>query len=199
VKRTNLLVGLSILFLLFCLGSVMGQLQQSGGPGSTVSVGSALPVGANVIGKVTIDQTTPGTTNLVSVSNTGFNVTGSLPAGSAVIGLVKTIPLTACGTTAYDSNPTLLPTAATAVTATTTCIVGIYLTNIDTVAHTVTVTDGSTQCGGGVCTYVGPAFSIPGLSNMNIPLEGMKFTTGLKWNVTDASTNKVIGQAYGFQ
>ncbi len=39
----------------------------------------ALPVGSNVIGKVSIDQTTPGTTNLVQVG-------GSLPAGTNAIG-----------------------------------------------------------------------------------------------------------------
>lgn len=39
----------------------------------------ALSTGSNVIGKVAIDQTTPGTTNLVQIG-------GSLPAGSAAIG-----------------------------------------------------------------------------------------------------------------
>jgi hypothetical protein len=39
-------------------------------PGTTngVQVNAALPVGANVIGKVSIDQTTPGTTNLVALA-----------------------------------------------------------------------------------------------------------------------------------
>ena len=53
---------------------------------------AATPIGANVIGKVGIDQTTPGTTNLVQIG-------GSLPAGSAVIGSVTvnggTVHLTA--------------------------------------------------------------------------------------------------------
>lgn len=46
-------------------------------PGTTngVQVNAALPVGANVIGKVGIDQTTPGTTNLVALAaNQSVNV-----------------------------------------------------------------------------------------------------------------------------
>lgn len=48
-----------------------------------VSVGAALPAGSNVVGKVGIDQTTPGTTN-------GVQVNAALPAGANVIGAVKT-------------------------------------------------------------------------------------------------------------
>lgn len=49
-----------------------------------------LKAGTNIVGKVGIDQTTPGTTNLVQVG-------GSLPAGTAVIGhvIVDTAPTTA--------------------------------------------------------------------------------------------------------
>lgn len=46
-------------------------------PGTTngVQVNAALPAGANVIGKVSIDQTTPGTTNLVALAaNQSVNV-----------------------------------------------------------------------------------------------------------------------------
>jgi hypothetical protein len=62
-----------------------GQQQQSGGGGSSVTITGSLPTGANVIGKVGIDQTTPGTTNLVSI---GTNGTVALGAGSAVVGHV---------------------------------------------------------------------------------------------------------------
>jgi hypothetical protein len=50
-------------------------------PGTTngVQVNAALPVGANVVGKVGIDQTTPGTTN-------GVQVNAALPAGANRIG-----------------------------------------------------------------------------------------------------------------
>lgn len=50
-------------------------------PGSTngVQVVAALPAGSAVIGKTGIDQTTPGTTN-------GVQVVAALPAGAAVVG-----------------------------------------------------------------------------------------------------------------
>ena len=53
---------------------------------AVTAITNALPAGANVIGKVGIDQTTPGTTNLVSI---GSNGTVTLLAGTAEIGNVK--------------------------------------------------------------------------------------------------------------
>ncbi len=50
------------------------------------SITNALPVGSNVIGKVSIDQTTPGTTNKVSIGTDGtVSITGTvpLPTGAA--------------------------------------------------------------------------------------------------------------------
>jgi hypothetical protein len=44
-----------------------------------VQINGSLPVGTSVIGKVGIDQTTPGTTNLMQIG-------GSLPAGTNAIG-----------------------------------------------------------------------------------------------------------------
>jgi len=74
-----------ILAGIFFAQPTKSQLQQSGGPGSSVTINAALPAGSNLIGKVGIDQTTPGTTNLVSI---GSNGTVGLVAGSAVIGHV---------------------------------------------------------------------------------------------------------------
>lgn len=54
-------------------------------PASSVSIGSvSLAAGTNIIGKVGIDQTTPGTTNAVQVI-------GSLPAGAATLGAVNVL------------------------------------------------------------------------------------------------------------
>jgi len=202
MKRSNVWMLVLILACLFT-GGVLAQLQQSGGPGSTVTVGAALPAGSNIVGKFGIDQTTQGTTNGIVVNSGTLtavtSITNALPAGTNLLGSITTIPKTSCGTTNYDSGPTLLPTSSTAVTSTTTCVLGIYFTNNDTAAHTVTVTDGSTACASAACTYIGPAFSIPAASNMMVPLQGMKLTTGIKWNVTDSSTNKVMAQAFGFQ
>lgn len=49
--------------------------------GLNVLVNAAIPAGTNIIGKVGIDQTTPGTTN-------GVQVNAALPAGSNTIGAV---------------------------------------------------------------------------------------------------------------
>ena len=51
---------------------------------------SGIPGGSSVIGKVSIDQTTPGTTNLVSI---GTNGVVALGAGAAVIGAVTSFQL----------------------------------------------------------------------------------------------------------
>jgi hypothetical protein len=58
------------------------------------SVAAATPAGTNIIGKVGIDQTTPGTTN-------GVQVNAALPAGANIIGAVTppgTVHLTAAPT-----------------------------------------------------------------------------------------------------
>lgn len=62
-------------------------------PGTTngVQVNAALPAGTNILGKFGIDQTTPGTTN-------GVQVNAALPAGTNVIGKVS-IDQTTPGTT----------------------------------------------------------------------------------------------------
>jgi hypothetical protein len=52
-----------------------------------------------------------------SISNAGFNVTGSLPTGANVIGQVQTIPKTACGTAAFTPARKALPTSTPALTS----------------------------------------------------------------------------------
>lgn len=46
--------------------------------GAVTAITNALPVGANVIGKVSIDQTTPGTTNLVALTAETTKVIGTV-------------------------------------------------------------------------------------------------------------------------
>lgn len=65
--------------------SVIGKVgidQTTPGTTNGVAVNAALPAGANIVGKVGIDQTTPGTTN-------GVVVTSALPAGANTIGTVN--------------------------------------------------------------------------------------------------------------
>lgn len=58
---------------------------------AVTSLTNALPAGTNIIGRVGIDQTTPGTTN-------GVQVNAALPAGSNIIGNVR-VDQTTPGTT----------------------------------------------------------------------------------------------------
>jgi hypothetical protein len=87
------------------------QQQQSGG----VVISGALPTGGNIIGKVGIDQTTPGTTNLVSI---GSNGTVALAAGAAVIGhVINDASSAVIGHTINDSGSTTSVTALPALPA----------------------------------------------------------------------------------
>lgn len=55
-----------------------------------VVISGALPAGSALIGKTGIDQTTPGTTNKVSIGTDGtVAINTALPAGSAIIGKVS--------------------------------------------------------------------------------------------------------------
>lgn len=184
------------------------QLQQSGGPGSTVTIGAAIPAGSNVIGKTSIDQTTPGTTNKVDIGTNGtvalggtlpaftstptFNVgtMSALVAGSATIGVV--IPKTPCGTTVFNQDLAAIPTSTGSPTSTTTCVMQAYFNNTNAGAQTVTFTDNT----GTPLNIVGPAFSIPGLSNMVISYDGIRFNAGVKWV---AGGTGLIGGFWGFQ
>lgn len=68
-----------------------------------ITVSAALPIGANIIGKVGIDQTTPGTTN-------GMQIIAALPVGANTIGNVNNQALSA----------TVLNTVSAAIAVTTT-------------------------------------------------------------------------------
>lgn len=213
--------------LLFaCLGALLAatmilgapaleaQLQQSGGPGSSVTI----LAGSAKIGTVTTDQTTHGVTDLVAADITKVGGTAltlgqqtaanSIPvilpsatittltpptsvglnAGSNIIG--KTAPVTACGTTSFSQAIAAVPTSSTAITTTTTCILAAFVNNTNSTAQTFTLTDNS----GTPINIVGPAFSIPGLSNMVIPLGGIQATSGVKWSAGGTGvTGGVIG------
>ena len=89
------------------------------------NTGAAVPAGTNVIGKVGIDQTTPGTTN-------GVQVNAALPAGTNTIGNVGSDPSSGKGTPSS--------VAINVSTATTTQLVAlsgstkIYVTSYDVIA-----------------------------------------------------------------
>jgi hypothetical protein len=206
---------------LFAIGSLFGQLNQSGGSGNTTTVVAALPAGSNTIGNVNAIQSGAWTASIsqggntasvtaagamkvdgsavtqpvsgtVTVSNTGFSVTGSLPTGSNILGYVRVVPPNTCGTTAYDSGAVALPSTSTVLTATATCVTAIMFSNITSSAQTVDVTDNQ----GSPVAYV-KSFQIPANSNFIYPLHGMKLTSGIKWSATSASS--VNAQVVGYQ
>jgi hypothetical protein len=201
-RRERIIVSLGciVLALVMLMPDLLAQLQQSGGPGSTVTVGAALPAGTNTIGKVSIDQTTPGTTNAVQITGTlpafastpTFNVgtMSALVAGTATIGVV--IPKTPCGTTVFNQDLAAVPTSTGSPTSTTTCLMRAYFNNTNASAQTVTLTDNT----GTPLNALGPAFSVPGLSNMIIPYDGIRFNAGIKWV---AGGTGVTGALWGFQ
>lgn len=195
-----------VLLLLFAMSFVSApraQLQQSGG----IAITSALPAGTNQIGHVIDDSgsTTAVTGNVTVVQGTGSNlhvavdsapttaVTGtffqttqpvslaSLPAlgaGTNLVGYSRA--QNACGTTNYESGMTNPPTSSTSLTATTTCVALIYVSNTTASAATITIQDQGTGCNSAACIWV-DAFSVPPNSNMALPLYGMKFASGIKW------------------
>lgn len=153
-----------------------------------VTVNTALPAGSAVIGKVSIDQTTPGITNLIQVG-------GSLPSGTNVVGKVNSIPFTSCtGNTFRDTGLVTLtstPTAPAAMNATT-CVFRVFLTNTTGASHTITITDNQ----GSPVTYI-PAFTMAAGSTFVIDFGGMSFSSGIKWSADAGSS--INAQAVGVQ
>jgi hypothetical protein len=162
-------------------------VSQSGTWGVNINAAQTigLAAGSAVVGKFSIDQTTPGTTNLVQVG-------GTLPALSAGTNLVgKVAPLTSCGTTAFSQAWAAVPQVSTAVTATTTCVQAIMFTNTNASAQTVSVTDGQGSPVTVIATY-----SIPGNSQVTFPMNLSSMTSGVKWS---AGGSGVVGAVTGIQ
>ncbi len=84
-----------------------------------------------------------------------------------------------------------VPTVATAVAGSTTCVVVIVMNNTTASALTVTVSDNQGTAVNDVLT-----FSIPASSQLIQPLYGVQFTSGIKWN---ASATGVTGAVLGYQ
>lgn len=120
------------------LGAV-GDAAWVSGNGSTISVlkniangvAGAIPAGTNIIGKVGIDQTTPGTTN-------GVQVNAALPAGTNIIGTVGalTYPVGATAITASATGTTGATTATLAGTSGKTTYICGYSIRANATANT---------------------------------------------------------------
>jgi hypothetical protein len=163
-----------LLIAIGVLGPAYGQLQQSGGSGASVAATQSgtwnvtnvsgtisLPTGAATAAK----QPALGTTG--SASADVITVQGA--AGMTPLAMA---PKTACGAAAWQS----VPTSSTALTATTSCVMAILVTNTNASAQTVTVTDGQ-----GTAVTVLNAFSVPANSEVTLPLYGSQMTSGIKW------------------
>ena len=200
--------GLGVLVALAAVGgpTLYAQLQQSGGPGSTVTVGTALPAGSNNIGSVNVAAlpAIPAGSNAIgsvsvnaalptggnTIGNVGVTSLPALPAGTNTVGVV--VPKTPCGTTVANQALAAVPTSSTAVFTSTTCIMRAYFNNTNATAQTVTLTDNA----GTPINGVGPTFSVPGLSNMIVPFDGVQFASGVKWA---AGGTGITGAVWGFQ
>lgn len=208
--RRVFLIGASLVALLwFVTQPSSGQLQQSNGPGSSVT----LNAGSNLVGKFGIDQTTPGTTNRVSIGTDG---TVALGASSAVVGHVINDASSAVighviadsgSTTAVTSLPAIpagtnnigfvrvLPSSCTQSTNFSNATSGVATGAGTTVTSTTTcvtfayannITNSAVtlrladKAGTPVIWLGGNAdFSIPANSNIRIPIEGVTFTSGI--------------------
>lgn len=203
LKRRNPGGILAIVVLLGLIAAGLNaQLQQSGGPGSSVTI----LAGTNLIGKVGIDQTTPGTTNAVALAqlagnavNTGtgaastgtlrvavstdstFSIANSafgLNAGVANVGIIRSVPSSCTQSTNFASATSQVATGAgSSITGNTTCVTFAYANNITNSAVTLRLAD---KAGTPVIWLGGNAdFAIPANSNIRIPLDGVTFTSGI--------------------
>jgi len=188
---------------LLIVGSVMGQLQQSGGPGSTVTAtqsgtwtvqpGNTPNSTAWKVDGSGVTQPVSGTFWQATQPVSGTVTVNALPAGSNVIGTVNTIPKTACGNTlAAGSALAAVPTSSTLLTsAATACVVAAIFHNPTSGALTVTLTDNTGTPVNALLT-----FSIPAFSSLVEPLYGSSFNLGVKWA---ASGSGVTGSVVAYQ
>jgi hypothetical protein len=177
------------------VGSMFGQLNQSGGAGSSVT---ATQSGTWVVQPGNTANTTPWLASLSQGGNTAqVTAGGALKIdGSAVTqpvsGTLSMVPKTTCGTTAYDSGAIAMPTASTAVTSTATCVGAIIFINTTGSTQSVTVTDNQ----GTPVTYLG-GFQIPANSTFVYDLQYVKLAAGIKWQAGAATS--VNAQVIGYQ
>jgi hypothetical protein len=194
-----------IICALFIAGSMMAQLNQSGGPGSsvtatqgpsgasawkvdgsgvtqpisgTVSV-NALPPGSNVIGHVITDS---GTVNVGTITS----ITNALPAGTNLLGFIMSLPAgcSGSGSSLVVHNTVGIATGAgTSVSSVTGCIVEGFVNNITNSAVTFRLAD---KTGTPIIWLGGNAdFTVPANSNMGfggnngINLSGVIMASGI--------------------
>jgi hypothetical protein len=141
-------------------------------PGTTngVQVNAALPAGANVICKTSIDQTTPGTTNAVQVI-------AAIPAGTNSIGSVIPLPGTTGGLSVFSAAVT---NSAQAVDASAGQVYGWYFFNANAsvcYVQVFNVASGSVVLGTTVPIFT---LGVPTLGGANaMSTQGIAFATAI--------------------
>jgi hypothetical protein len=188
----------AFLALLLLAGTVMGQLQQSGGAGSAVSAtqsGTWTVQPGNTANTTAWKVDGSAVTQPVSVASMPSTpVTGTFwQATQPVSGTVSIVPKTACGNTlASGSTLAAVPTSSTLLSsAATACVVKAVFFNTNATAATVTFTDNTATPINAILS-----FSIPGSSNLIEDLGGGAFNLGVKWA---ANTTGVTGYVVAYQ
>lgn len=122
----------------------------------------------------------------------------ALAAGTAKVGI--TYPYTGCGTTQFESGSPVgfaaMPTSATAITATTTCVVSLVVVNTDSVSHTYYFSDDQATPIPVLGSSTNQLTILAGERNVFSWPNGAKFNSGIK---AAASSANVSYYALGVQ
>lgn len=173
--------------------ALVGYTQQQFSGGSAVTVTSALPAGSNTIGAIKLhdgsDTSITSTGGAIDVNiKTGSvgNNAFALNAGTAKVGI--TYPYTSCGTTAFTSALQAMPTVSTAITASTTCVLEIAVSNTSGGALTYTISDNQ----GSPIAFVSAVTINSGERNTYTFPNGAKFTSGVKLNASGSGVTYAL-------
>ncbi len=159
--------------------AVIGTFWQATQPVS-IATAPVLVAGSAIIGKVGIDQTTPGTTN-------GVQVNAALPAGANTIGTVSITDISAAEYETVAASATDQALGATGATGD--YLAGILIVPATTAAGAVSIKDGS---GSAISLFAGGGVTaLTTLIPFFVPL-GIK-STGGAWKVTTGSNVSAIG------
>jgi hypothetical protein len=168
----------------------------------------AIAAGTNLIGKVGVDQTTPGTTNAVSLAQIGTTTvdanSGNKSAGTLRVVLATDQPaltnaqpvalqtVATGGSTAYRAlsanNTTGLVVKASAGT-----LLSLNLTNTNAAARYVKVYNKATAPSVGtdtpIFTFLVPGATTGGVNNVRLPVQGVAFAIGIGLGITTGVTD----------
>ncbi len=176
-NRARLTVACGIALMLGVMSllvpNISAQVQQSGGPGSSVSVTNVPHVVVDTAPTTAVTGTFWQATQPVSIA-----ALPTLAGGVNNIGIVRAVPSSCTQSTPFNNSTVGVATGAgTSVSSTTTCITLAYANNITNSAVTFRLQDKT----GTPIIWVGGNgdFSIPANSNVRIPLDGVIFTSGI--------------------